>query len=100
MNATQGAIVAGAHEQSGLWDIVSELAGMHRISRREAFGLLQGQLEFIRKRSDVFLVKSTDLYEANGCELLPIGELLTLSIADVEFKEGGPFYYLSNVPGI
>ena len=100
VNRLHQIIVHTAHEQSGLWDIVGEISQTFAVDRREAFELLVGAIRFIEADSGIYLIKSDRLYRSESCEVLPKNRLSALRLDDVEFREGGPFYYLSNMPGI
>jgi len=100
MNSIQDAIFVGSREESGIWEVLNDVADSLGVSRERAFSLIQGEVNFLIARDDIFLVKSERLYEANGCIVLDPKALIGLSFDDVEFKEEGPFYYFSNVPMI
>ena len=100
MNSVQEAIFVGSREESGIWEVLNDLASSLGISRERAFSLIQDELGFLMARDDIFLIRSDRLYETDGCTVLDAKRLAGLTLDDVEFQEGGPFYYFSNVPTI
>lgn len=100
MNAVQAAIVHGSREQSGLWDIVSDIAASCALERSEAFEQLKREIAFIKSHDCIYLLRSTVLYSSDGCEVLNVEDLLLLPHSVAEFDADGPFYYLSNRPSI
>jgi len=96
MNVIQKAIIHGSREQSGLWDVISDIATTGGLSRDEAFEGLKHEIAFLESLDDVLLLKSKGLYESRTCEVLGKRDLLSLSRTAVEFRESGPDYYLSN----
>lgn len=100
MNEIEEAIVIGSKEQSGLWEVLNDVASLKKVDRGAAFELVKAQLEFINQRSDIYLIRSTGLYDSDTCTVLDKSKLAALTLRDVEFRSGGPFYYFSHVPGI
>lgn len=100
MNSIQEAIFVGSREESGIWDVLNDVAGSLGVSRERAFSLIQDEVSFLTARDDIFLVKSERLYESDGCTVLDPRMLASLTLDDVEFRQEGPFYYFSNVPMI
>jgi hypothetical protein len=100
MSNIQDAIYVGSHEQSGVWEVLSDISSSLGVSREKAFALIQNELNFITSRNDIFFIKSQQLYQTAQCEVIDPETLAVLELEDVEFKEAGPFYYFSNVPGI
>lgn len=100
MNTVQTAIVQGSREQSGLWDVISDIAASGGLSRGESFERLKRELEFLESRDDIYLLRSAVLYSSHDCEVLDKRELLLLPQSVTEFDSEGPFYYLSNRPSI
>jgi hypothetical protein len=98
MNNIQHAIYVGSHEQSGMWEVLSDVVSSLHVSRERAFSLIQNELSFIISRDDIFFIKSQQLYQTAECEVIDPKELADLQLENVEFKEAGPFYYFSNVP--
>lgn len=96
MNAVQAAIVHGSREQSGLWDVIRDISAACAVSRGEAFEQLKRELKFLKSRDDIYLLRSTELYLSDSCEVLNKGDLLLLPQSVMEFDKDGPFYYLSN----
>jgi hypothetical protein len=96
MNSTQSVIVMSAHEESGLWEVISDLAGRSGISREQAFELLKGEVEFLESRPDICLVRTKRLYRYDPeiCEVLEKDALRALTLDEMEFHESGPFYFL------
>lgn len=100
MNTVQEAIFVGSREESGIWEVLNDVATSSGVSRERAFSLVQDEVAFLLARDDIFLIKSLRLYESDGCTVLDPRSLANLTLDDVEFREEGPFYYLSNVPMI
>lgn len=100
MNSIQDAIFVGSREESGIWEVLNDVAGSLDVSRERAFRLVQNEVSFLLARDDIFLIKSERLYESDGCMVLDPSALAELTLDDVEFSEGGPFYYFSDVPTI
>lgn len=100
MNSIQEAIFVGSREESGIWEVLNDVAGSLGISRDRAFSLIQDEVGFLAARDDIFLIKSERLYESDGCTVLDSLTLTNLTLDDVEFREDGPFYYFSDVPMI
>ena len=100
MNPIQEAILVGSREQSGVWDILSDISGTLNVDTNTAFRLLKSEYDFIKSRNDIFFIFSEKLYESDGSKVLDKSELLNVDLNDVLFVEGGAFYYFSNVPGI
>lgn len=100
MNSIQEAIFIGSREESGIWEVLNDIAGSLGVSREKAFSLVQNEVSFLSEREDIFLIKSERLYESEGCIVLHPMVLANLALDDVEFREEGPFYYFSNVPMI
>lgn len=100
MNATQSLIVQSAHEESGLWEVINELAGQSGISREQAFELLKNEVHFLESRPDIELIRSPRLYvyDSESSEVLEKRVLKALTLDEVEFHESGPFYYVSIGP--
>ncbi|ROQ28718.1 hypothetical protein [Gallaecimonas pentaromativorans] len=100
MSGVKEAIVTGAHEESGIWDILTDIVDSESVDREEALTMLKDEISFIKERTDVYLIKSDNLYDSDTSVVIKKDELLGLTIEDVEFKVNGPYYYLSNVPGV
>lgn len=100
MNLTQKAIFNGSREQSGIWDVITDLCTLSNIKREDAFRKIQGETDFVLTRDDIFFVKSPRLYESLGSFTLDPSFIKRLDLKDVEFNQSGPFYYFSNVPSI
>lgn len=100
MNSIQEAILVGSREESGIWEVINDVADSLGISRGLAFSYIKAELNFIIERKDVFLIKSDRLFESDGCVVLESSSLADLLLDDVEFNDNGPFYYFSNVPEI
>lgn len=100
MTPTQSLIVQSAHEESGLWEVINELAGGSGISREEAFELLKGEVEFLESRPDIYLIRWRRLYDPESCEVLEKRVLQGLTLGEVEVHEEGPFYYVSIGPTV
>tara|TARA_Y100001951_G_C11031521_1_gene125245 strand:+ start:75 stop:377 length:303 start_codon:yes stop_codon:yes gene_type:complete len=100
MNKIQEAIYVGSREESGIWEVINDIANSLEISRGEAFCLIQKEVNFLRERNDIFLIKSDRLYDSDGCTVLDPRNLRSVTLGDVEFAEKGPFYYFSNLPTI
>lgn len=100
MNATQRIIFMSAHEESGLWEVISALAGSSGMRREQALELLKTEIDFMESRSDIYLIRSQRLYDAESCEVLEKKALRALTLDEVEFHESGPFYYVSVGPTV
>jgi hypothetical protein len=100
MNRIQEAIFVGSREESGIWEVLNDIADSLGVDREMAFSLVRGEVGFLAAREDIFLIKSKRLYESDGCVVLDPRTLADLTLNDVEFREEGPFYYFSNVPMI
>lgn len=98
MNNIQEAIFIGSREESGIWEVLNDIADSLEVSRENAFSLIQDEVDFLIDRDDIFLIKSKRLYESEGCEVLNPMKLVDLNLVEVEFREEGPFYYFSNLP--
>lgn len=89
-----------AHEQTGLWDVVSEIASMKGVGREEAFSLLQEESQFIKSREDLYILFSWGLYDSMSSRKCEKEILTSLTLGEVEFSERGPYYYLSYIEEI
>ena len=70
---------------------------MAKIAKRFSLSLINVYLEidYLIERDDIYFLKSQKLYDEDSCEILDKKILLNLTLDDVEFKQEGPFYYLS-----
>lgn len=100
MNTVQDVILRCAREQSGLWDVVGEIAELCAVSRVEALKRLKAELDFVKSTDEIYLLRSRSLYASEGCEVLSKEELTSIPDDFAEFRKNGPFYYLSNVTNI
>lgn len=100
MNKVQEAIFVGSHEESGIWDVLTDISDAMEVDRGAALVLLKGEIDFILNNEEIYLVRSISLYDSDFSEVIEKIHLLGLALNDVDFNEKGPFYYLSNVPGI
>ncbi|MGO2135656.1 hypothetical protein [Marinobacter sp.] len=100
MNEAQEAIYIGSKEQSGIWEVINDIANSLKISREEAFFLIQKEVNFLQGTKDIFFIKSQKIYDSRDCIVLDPCQLKSMKLCDVEFSEEGPFYYFSNLPSI
>jgi len=100
MNDVRDAIVVGTHEESGIWDVLTDISDSGNVDRAKAFQLLKSEIDFITSSDEIYLVRSKNLYDSSSCKILDKQKLLSLELDDVEFKKEGPFYYISSVSGI
>jgi hypothetical protein len=96
MTDIQNLIRESAHEQTGLWDIISEIASLKRIDREYAFIAFKDEVPFIESQSDIYFLSSSNLYDTSTSQVLKKKTLKDLKFQDAEFSETGPYYYLSN----
>lgn len=99
-NFVQKAMLLSSLEESGIWEALIDIVDDMHVSRAEAFKLLQGEIDYLQKQDDIFLIFSEKLNDTATSKVLDKKELLNLTLEDVEFKEEGPFYYFSSVPEI
>lgn len=95
MNFIQNQIEALANEEDGIWDLISFVSQEYKISREQALEKIKSEIDYLIERDDIYLLMSQKLFDKNTCKILDKKELLNLTLEDVEFKEEGPFYYLS-----
>lgn len=84
-----------ANEEDGIWDLVSFISQKYEVLRLEAFEKIQKEIDYLIEREDIYFLKSEKLYDPKTCQVINKKELLNLTLDDVEFREEGPFYYLS-----
>ena len=84
-----------ANEEDGIWDLITDVTQEYKISREEALQKIKKEIDYLIERDDIYFLKSKKLYDENTCEVLEKKILLNLTLKDLEFKEDGPFYYLS-----
>jgi len=100
MNDIQEEIFWSAKEESGLWEVINVLVALKKVDRQTAFELLQSEIDFINSNAEIYFIYSKKLYDSKTEIVLDKMRIKDLSLHDVEFHEQGPFYYLSNMPGI
>lgn len=98
MNKIQEIIYWCTKESEGIWDIIDEIIGVEKITRKEAIGLFMEEFNFIVENNEIFLLMSNKLYDNSTIKILDKNDLLKFEYKDFEFNKNGPFYYLSDLP--
>lgn len=82
-------------EGTGIWDVLLEIQSTLNCTKEEAYTLLNEEIDFL-KNSNIFLLKSKNLYDNSTLENINLDNLKLISILELMFNEKGPFYYISD----